>query len=157
MYTANAISMIFSRCQNYLCCSFDSQTVHIVYLKEIERDEAIQDYRNSYYQRFIKSPLTEAGKYYLGYNIDTVLCDKTDFNFKCESKYPVILAVEVNEDLNTIKFVIDECFYMNVYECNLGEISDFKKIGSEIKKKHFVRIEFNGFFEENDEFLEYTL
>ena len=27
----------------------------------------------------------------------------------------------------------------------------------QIKKKHFVRIEFNGFFEENDEILEYTL
>ena len=103
--------MIFSEFQNYLCCRFDSQKVHIFNL-----NKAIQEYKNSsYYQSFIKSPLTEAGKFLTGYSIDTVLCKKADLTFKCQSKCPVILSVEVNEYLGTIKLIINEGFYKPSY------------------------------------------
>ena len=138
VHPANVISMVFSECQNYLCCSFDSQTVHIFYLKDIKRNGAVPDYnKSSYYKRFVKSPLSKAGKYLTGYHIDTVLCKKADLTFKCQSKCPVILSVEVNEYLGTIKLIINEGFYMPsyAYECNLTAIENSRKIGFKIKKE----------------------
>ena len=134
---ANTISMVFSECQNFLCCSFDSQTVHIINLLEIESYEAIQHYKNnSYYEWFVKSPLTDVCKAVTGYNIDTVACSRADMTFKCESKCPVILSVEFDEILSTLKIIIDEGFGMpeHAYKCDLIGMGSPWKIDFEDKK-----------------------
>ena len=138
IHPAKAISMAFSECQNYLCCSFDSQTVHIFDLEKIESYEAVRDHRNSsYYQRFVRYPLVAAGECITGYNIDTVLCKTSDWTFKCDSRCPVILSVQVIKVKSTIRLIIDEGFYMptHAYECDLRGIRKARKIDFDIKKE----------------------
>ena len=130
-FSAKVISMAFSKCYNYLSCSFDSQTVHIFYLNHLESYETIQNYKNNSYYSWLTSPVIEVGKYLTGYKLDTVLCDKADLTFKCESKNPVILAVEVNESFKTIRLIIDEGLFMptHAYECDLEGTTNSKKLG----------------------------
>ena len=130
LFTANAVSMAYSKCQKNLCCGFDSQTVHVFNLEGIKRREEIQDDKNSSYcQRFIASPLTGAGKFLTGYNVGTVLCDYADLTFKCGSRRPVILSTEVDGDSSTMKLVIDEGFFMPA----CAYVCDLKGVGVDIR------------------------